>query len=141
MKRLYYDDEIEKRIDTLDEVIIYGAGVMGQALKLCLEARPYDKKVSNFIVSQTAGNPEMIGDAPVIAVDEADRYKDRTIIVALNEGNMPGAIKTLNEKGFRDLMLLNAAGDEWSHIKANFFLCNPEYCYIPFRMIGRGNHT
>ena len=134
----YFNDEIISRINDLDEIIVYGAGVMGKALKLCLESEPYNKKICLFIVNDVDRNPEMIGDTPVIAIDKAEEYKDQVIMVALNETHMPRAVETLRVKGFKNLILLNAAGDEWSHIKANYFLSNPNHCYIPFMMIERG---
>lgn len=136
---LYFNDEIIEKICALDEVIVYGAGVMGQALKLCLESKPYDKPVDLFIVKKADENPKKIGNTKVLPLDKAKGVRERTIIVALNEMHMSGAIEELHMKGFEKLLLLNAAGDEWSHIKANFFLNNPEKCYIPFRMIERGN--
>lgn len=136
MDELPFEDDVSGRIMALEEVIIYGAGVMGHALKLCLEAEPYKKMVSLFIVGDAGANPESIGDTPVIAIDAADTYKGQTIIVALNETNLPGAVKSLREAGFDNLIELNAAGDEWANIKANYFLCNQEECYIPFKMLG-----
>lgn len=132
---LYFCNDIISKINSLDEVVIYGAGVMGQALKLCIEAAPYNKKIYRFIVSDTEKNPKTIGGTPVIGVNEADKYKKQTVIVALNESNMPGAVEGLRDLGFNDLIMLNAAGDEWAYIKAIFFLCNQDQCYIPFRML------
>lgn len=120
---------------TIENVIIFGAGVMGQALKMCLEAKPYKKKVHCFIVSDTVNNPKSIDGTPVVCIKDADEYKDETVIVALNEANMPGAVEVLHSCGFNNLMLLNAAGDEWSYIKAKFFLNNQNLCYIPFSIL------
>ncbi len=136
---MYFNDEIIEKICALDEVVVYGAGVMGQALKLCLESKPYDKLVDMFIVKKTDENPKEIGKTQVASLDEVKEYKDKTIIVALNEIHMSGAVEELHKKGFNKILLLNAAGDEWAHIKANFFLNNPGQCYIPFRMFERGN--
>lgn len=138
-EELYFQDEIITEIIALNEIIIYGAGVMGQALKLCLESEPYNKKVQLFIVNSMDGNPGKISFTPVISIDQADEYKEHKIIVALNEANMPGAVDCLRTKGFKNLILLNAAGDDWAHIKANYFLSNPDRCYIPFRMMNVGN--
>ncbi|WP_051200194.1 DUF4422 domain-containing protein [Butyrivibrio sp. FCS006] len=129
------NDETIARISALDEIIIYGAGVMGRALKLCLESEPYNKRVCRFIVNDINRNPKMIGNVPVIALDKADEYKDRLIIVALNESHMPVAVETLNKRGFQKLIMLNAAGDVWMDIKAFFFLHNQDKCYIPFKML------
>ncbi len=135
----YFDDEIIDQISAMDEIIIYGAGVMGQALKLCLESKPYKKRVSLFIVASMTGNPKQIGDARIIELNQSEEYKDRMIFVALNETHMSGAVEELRARGFNNLILLNAAGDEWSHIKVNYFLNNPDQCFLPFRMMERGS--
>ena len=127
--------EVTNRIFSLNKIIIYGAGVMGRALKMCLESKPYNKKVHCFIVSNTANNPEMIDGTPVIGIEDADDYKNEMIIVALNETNMPSAVKALHNHGFNSLMMLNAAGDEWAYIKENYFLDNQDQCYIPFKIL------
>ncbi len=124
-----------EQINNMDQIAIFGAGIMGKALKLCLESKPFNKKVSCFIVSSLNNNPAKIDDTTVIDIDSANEYKDKTIIVALNESNLPGAIETLNNHGFNKLLVLNAAGDEWSDVKASFFLYNQEQCFIPFKML------
>lgn len=128
-------DSLIEQIKSDDQVIIFGAGVMGRALKMCLESKPFDKRVHCFIVSTTANNPETIDGAPVINLEDADEYKNEKIIVALNETNMPGAVEGLHDHGFNNLLLLSAAGDEWSYIKADYFLSNQDQCYIPFKML------
>ena len=127
--------EVTNRIFSLNKIIIYGAGVMGRALKMCLESKPYEKRVCCFIVSNMTNNPETIDGTQVIGITDADEYRNETIIVALNETNMPGAVSGLHEHGFNNLILLNAAGDEWSYIKEDYFLNNQDQCYIPFRML------
>lgn len=129
------DETVIERIRALDRVNVYGAGVMGQALKMCLESKPYDKKVHCFIVSSKSNNPEILGDTPVIGIEDAGEYKSEIIVVALNESNMLGAVEGLYSRGFKNLIMLNAAGDEWSYIKEYFFLSNQERCYIPFKML------
>ncbi len=127
--------EITNGIFSLDKIIIYGAGVMGRALKMCLESKPYKKRVRYFIVSNITNNPETIDGIPVIGIEDAGEYRSETIIVALNEANMPGAVNGLHGHGFKNLILLNAAGDEWSYIKEDYFLNNQDGCYIPFKML------
>ncbi len=124
-----------EKIMKMNKVLIYGAGVMGRALKLCIESKPYFKNIYTFIVSDMNNNSVAIGNTPVIGISDADEYKDETIIVALNESNMPGAVENLYEHGFNNLILLNAASDDWSYIKACFFMNNQDRCFIPFKML------
>ncbi len=124
---------IIEQINKMDKIIIFGAGVMGKALKMCLEAKPFNKTISCFIVSDIGNNPASIDGVRVIDIQRASEYKNATIIVALNESNLPGAIEGLHSHGFNNLLILNAAGDEWSSIKAYYFLHNQNECYIPYK--------
>ncbi len=124
-----------EQIKELNSIVIFGAGVMGRALKMCLESKPFDRRVSCFIVSSMENNPEFIDGIPVIDIEFAYEYKKDAIIVALNEKNLPGAIEILYNHGFENLLLLNAAGDEWSNIKEVYFLNNQDQCYMPFKML------
>jgi hypothetical protein len=124
-----------EQITSLDRIIIYGAGIMGKALKLCLEAKPFAKKVHVFIVKDIRSNPGYIEGTNVIEIGDAVKYKKDTIIIALNENNMPEAVKDLKVSGFDNLLMLNAAGDEWMSIKRCYFLYNQDKCYIPFKVL------
>jgi len=135
MEDEYISNKAADRINRLDEILVYGAGIMGKALKLCFESQPYKRHIRCFIVSDTEKNPHEISGTPVIGLEDAAEYRACPIIVALNEGNMPGALKGLREHGFEDLIPLNAAGDDWSNIKKNYFLSNRDKCYIPFEML------
>ena len=129
---------IKEEIDIItnkNRVLIYGAGVMGHALKLCLESKPYNKKVQKFIVFSEDNNPKEINGTPVIGIEKAGEYREETIIVALNEKNMSGAVEGLHNHGFKNLILLDAACDEWSDIKMNYFMNNQDKCYLPFKML------
>ncbi len=134
---LYYKNNTIIDICKLDKVIIYGAGIMGRALKLCLESDVYRKKVSLFIVMNEEQNPKQIDNCPVIGLDNVDLNKDEPIIVALNEKNMESAKRELRERGFCNLILLDAASDSWSYIKGNYFLSTDTEKYLPFEPVNR----
>ena len=136
-RRLYYEDETVGRICGLDRIIIYGAGIMGRALKLCLESDVYGKKVEYFVVMNEEGNPHDIDGCPVIGIDKAVNDKDSIIIVALNEKNLNTAVPVLTKHGFKNLIVLNAAGDSWTYIKGNYLLSDKTEKYLPFLPINR----
>lgn len=139
---MFYSDETVNRICGLKRVIIYGAGTMGRALKVCLESDVYNKSVERFLVQSLTGNPKDIDGCPVTEIgDFVD--KNAEIIVALNEKNMPSAVHTLNDRGFTNLILLNAAGDSWSYIKGNYFLEQRDLCipFIPIPTCNTNNAT
>ena len=130
--QFYYEDETVRRICGLERIIIYGAGTMGRALKLCLESNVYGKKVDYFVVMNEEDNPHEIDGCPVIGIDYAVKDKDATVIVALNENNLKTAEPVLRQHGFKNLIMLNAAGDSWSYIKGNYFLSEETEKYLPF---------
>ena len=137
--RLLYTDITVKKIIKLSRIIIYGAGVTGQALKKCLEAEPYNKRVEYFIVKCKDGNPEYVGLSPILQIEDiTEADKAETIIVALNEKHMALACEDLKKNGFHKLIMINAAGDTWSYIKGNYFIFNQEKCYLPFEPLLKG---
>ncbi len=115
-----------------DKLIIYGAGVMARALKMCVESAPYKRQVERFIVNGKYDNPPEIEGVKVYTLEEACDCRDEEIVVALNEENMKSAIQDLRDAGFEHLHLMNAAGDEWAKIKYDYYLHNNEKCYLPF---------
>lgn len=132
MSNCLYSSKLIDRICSIDNIIIYGAGIMGKALKLCLESAPYNKKIECFIVNDTTNNPETIDGIPVKSIVDSCCYKAREIIVALNENNMPSAISDLKSAGFTKCIELNANSEEWSYIKGEYFYNNSIECYIPY---------
>ena len=52
MGELFYWNEDIKKIVNEKSVLIYGAGMMGNALYRCLSEEPYHKHVTGFIVNQ-----------------------------------------------------------------------------------------
>lgn len=137
--KVFYSDDTVNKICSLHRVIIYGAGTMGRALKVCLESDAYNKSVERFLVQSKSDNPIDIDGCPVTEIGEFND-NDADIIVALNEKNMPSAVQTLNSRGFYNLILLNAAGDSWSFIKGNYFL-EKRNLYIPFIPVPSKNAT
>ena len=124
-----------KTILNNDNVVIYGAGVMGKALKLCLEAPPFNSHVRTFIVNSLKNNPDHIGSTPVISLDCAQEYKHQRVIVALNESNMVSANNDLKKAGFDNVLFMNAAGNEFSRIKMIFMKYHPEISPFPVQII------
>lgn len=116
----YWNKALEE-ILSAGEIMIYGAGVMGRAVKSCLESAPYEIKVTRFIVQSLQENPKHVGGVPVIDISHASLYRDAWIVAALHERNMPGALRQLSEAGFRHVVPLSFDSDEWSDIRGNWF--------------------
>lgn len=125
----YYNDELGF-INNLNKIVVYGAGTMGRALKLCLESGTYRKRVNFFLVRDEDDNPVDIDGCQVVRLSQYKGPKNIPIIVALNEKNMISACNGLKEKGFSNLIRLNAAGDTWQYIKGNYFV-ETKNLYLP----------
>lgn len=120
-KNLIYWDEVIQKIFLAEEIVIYGVGVMGKALKICLQDEPYDKKISCFLVGDLKDNPEAVDNIPVVDLEHADQYKENLILVALHEKHMGGALKSLQEGGFLNVVPVSFDSDTWSDIRGNWF--------------------
>lgn len=117
---IYWNTLVEKLLHT-DEVIIYGAGLMGNTVKRCLEDAPYHVKIRAFVVFSMKNNPENIDGIPVMDLVHAAAYRNRLVLVALHERNMQEALKQLEEAGFRNCIPLSFDSNEWSDIRGNWF--------------------
>ena len=120
---IYWNTLIEKLMNT-DEIVIYGAGTMGNAVKKCLEDAPYHIKIRAFLVSSMQNNPDQIDGIPVLDLAHASICRKLPILIALHERYMGGALKQLREAGFsnRQLYPISFDSDEWSDIRGNWFL-------------------
>lgn len=117
-------DEIIERIGRADKLFIYGAGLMGKALKKCLTEPPYNKVISCFIVENMSDNPNAIGDTPIKDVASVLAYKDEIVLVALHEKHIFGAIEMLCDYGFSNVIPVSFDSDLWSIIRGNWFESN-----------------
>lgn len=123
-KDLIYWNEAIYNIFSAEEIVVYGAGVMGKALKTCLQDEPYDKRVSCFLVSDLEDNPKSLDNIPVMDLEHADQYKENLILVALHEKHMEGALKSLREGGFLNVVPVSFDSDAWSDIRGNWLSCH-----------------
>lgn len=120
MGELFYWNEDIKKIVNEKSVLIYGAGMMGNALYRCLSEEPYHKHVTGFIVNQKKNNPSCIGQVPVMDLEEGSAYKNCLILVALHDKHMDLALKTLKEREFTNLLPVTFDGDTWTYIRGNW---------------------
>ena len=121
-KKLVFTNEIIEEILQADKLIIYGAGVMGRALKRCIEEAPYNKRVTSFVVSEMANNPLVVDEIPVVDIKNAIMYKDETMLVALHEKYIYAALESLTQAGFSNVIPISFDSDIWSDIRGNWFL-------------------
>lgn len=114
-------NELLEAILRSGEIVIYGAGVMGRAVKHCLEDAPYYVHVKAFIVESLKNNPDNINDVPIVDIAHASLYRETLVIVALHEKNIKGVLRQLSENGFRYVKPLSFDSDDWSDIRGNWF--------------------
>ena len=119
--KLWYENKLIDRLRETDGIIIYGAGVMGRAVKRCLEGAPYGMRVKSFLVESLEGNAQTVDGAPVLELANAQRHRDALILVALHERHMARAMERLREEGFSDLAPVSFDSDVWSDIRGNWF--------------------
>lgn len=116
-----YQNELILELQNVKEIVIYGAGTMGRAVKQCLEEEPYNVKIKSFIVQSLENNPSMIGNVPVVDLVHADEYKKDLLIVALHEKYIDQAVRNLQCEGFINIVPITFDSDVWSDIRGNWF--------------------
>lgn len=116
----YWNNLLQEIINTND-VMIYGAGLMGKTVKKCLEGAPYYVKVRAFIVESLENNPNDVEGIPVLDIVQASPYRDKLVLIALHEKNMSNVLNRLSEAGFCHVHSLSFDSDEWSYIRGNWF--------------------
>ncbi|WP_160559605.1 DUF4422 domain-containing protein [Parablautia muri] len=121
---MLYKEELITELIKEGEVVIYGAGVMGKALKVCLKDAPYNLSVTSFLVRSMEGNPDEIEGIPVLDLEHAAGYKEKKILVALHEKHIKEAMKELRDKGFSRLIPISFDSDIWSNIRGNWLYNN-----------------
>lgn len=109
MKKLFNDER----------VVIYGAGLMGKALKKCLESSG-NTAIICFLVQSSEGNPVEIDGIPVISIDNAKDFQREHILIALHEKHIDSALENLKEKGFINLTPISFDSDLWSELRERY---------------------
>lgn len=118
---MLYQNDLILKLQNAKKIAIYGAGIMGKAVKRCLEEEPYNVKIAGFVVQSLIDNPKMIGDAPVVELTCAGMFKDALLLVALHEKYIDQAIKKLMKEGFQNIIPITFDSDTWSDIRGNWF--------------------
>ena len=118
---ILYKSELITKLNQANEIIIYGAGVMGKALMTCLRDAPYNRSITCFLVESMENNPKEIEGIPVLELEHGGQYKESTVFVALHEKYMAGAMEKLRKEGFLTLIPISFDSDNWSVIRGNWF--------------------
>lgn len=116
-----------------EEVIIYGAGDMGRALKKCLESEPFNKQISAYIVQNMKNNPSDIEGSPVISISSGESYKNKLLLVALNDKIIQEALTVIQMYKFENVIPVSFDGDLWCKIRDLWFESHREILTISYR--------
>ncbi|MCM1235830.1 MAG: glycosyltransferase family 2 protein [Ruminococcus flavefaciens] len=105
-----YREYLEKLLDKTDKLVIYGAGMMGQAfLKYLLENHRWEQ-VQCFLVTSLSGNLNKIQDIPVFSLDQYIKMGlggNELIVAAVDGCNQKEVERTLLDNGFENVELLD----------------------------------
>jgi len=104
------------------EILIYGAGMMGKSLLNVLSSLVYDKNIKAFIVKDKMNNPNYIEGIPVIGIEDAIDYKNELILVALHEKYLNDAMRDLQNHGFINLIIVSFDNDLWCDIREKWIV-------------------
>ena len=116
---VFYNKNIKKILEA-DCIAIYGAGVMGKNLLNCLNSDVYNKKVDAFIVKDKQDNQDEIDGIKVLDVNQADKFKNKLVVVALHEKYIYSAISELYKGGFEKLLPISFDSDLWTDLRGNW---------------------
>lgn len=126
-------NRIIEEIMSAEEVIIYGAGDMGRALKKCLESEPFNKQISAYIVQNMKNNPSDIEGSPVISISSGESYKNKLLLVALNDKIIQEALTVIQMYKFENVIPVSFDGDLWCKIRDLWFESHREILTISYR--------
>lgn len=114
-------EELDEIIEN-QEVLIYGAGLMGKNLLTVLKSPLYNKRIAAFVVNNKEGNPSIIDGIQVLSIEEVLAYKDMLVLVALHEKHIQFAINELRNAGFSKIIPISFDNDLWSNIREQWLM-------------------
>lgn len=101
-------NKIMNNIQSADTVYIYGAGKRGKRFLEYLYLQDSDKKISGFIVSDRANNPEYIHGIPVKSIDSVEiKHVKNPCVIISPRGNNEEIIELCRNNGFNNIFNLN----------------------------------
>lgn len=124
----YYADETVQKLINEKELAVFGAGNVARLIVRCLIQEPYSLHIACCMVSDIGKNPKEICGIPVIDYtgEEAEKYKNRLVIVAMAEKNLGSVMQDLQNHGFEMFLPVTYECDLWSLLRGN--------CYRDYRL-------
>lgn len=106
----YLSEEIHELIKMYDDIVIYGAGVVGKRIY----DEMYDedkKKVFGFAVTNKYENQESYKGIQIREIEAYEKYKNKmAFVVGVTEKYRNEIVNNLKEKGFEYILILDTLG-------------------------------
>lgn len=105
-----YRKHLEKLLDKTDSLVIYGAGMMGQAFLKYLLENHRREQVRCFLVTSLYGNPKTIQDISVVSLEqyiEMGLLRNELIVVAVDGCYQKEVERILLENSLENVELLD----------------------------------
>lgn len=117
----YYADDIIRKLQEEEQLIIFGAGYMAYLAVSCLKDEFYNFPIKYCMVSDTKGNPKQIKGVPVIDYADAERLisKNALILAAVVERHLDSVLESLHHHGYGRILPLTFENDLWSLLRGN----------------------
>lgn len=102
-----YEKELLHRIETQDEIALYGAGMITKAFVSYLKERDLLKKVTLIFVSNLTGNESWINGIPVRQLQSYGKEKERFVLVTVGEKIAAEIVTSLEQNGYTNYEVLS----------------------------------
>ncbi len=102
-----YEKELLHRIETQDEIALYGAGMITKAFVSYLKERDLLKKVTLIFVSNLTGNESWINGIPVRRLQSYGKEKERFVLVTVGEKIAAEIVTSLEQNGYTNYEVLS----------------------------------
>ncbi len=120
---IYYTNKEIKELIQTQQIVVFGAGAVAEAVVNCLIEKPYQMWITYCMVSNPEGNPESISGVPVIGLSDAEKIitKDTLLVIAAAEKNLDSIKETLRRHGYNHIIILAYENDLWSLVRGNYY--------------------
>ncbi|MDE6386818.1 MAG: DUF4422 domain-containing protein [Lachnospiraceae bacterium] len=112
-------EQIRRALESDDNIVIYGAGMIAGHVYHCLSAEPFCCSISAFMVSEKKEGIHELYGTPVIDVHEGNKYKDNAVIlIAVMDMYYEEIVRTLQEEGFKNYVSMTFESKLWEEVRA-----------------------
>jgi len=119
---MYYAKHTVEKLRQASEIVIYGARIVAKEVAYCLMEKPYQLRITGFMVSALEGNPSELLGLPVITLAEGKRnHPNALVVIAVLERYLDEITAELRKAGFKDILPMTFESDLWSQIRGNSY--------------------